>query len=52
MIIATPAKTAEWESRETPMVALATTAKAAQMAKAAAVAAVAELTTEAAAPLF
>ncbi len=33
MIIATPAKTAEWESRETPVVALATTAKAAQMAR-------------------
>ena len=33
MMIATPAMTAEWESRETPVVTLATTAKAAQVAR-------------------
>ncbi len=33
MIIATPAKTEEWDLRQTPMVTLATTAKAAQMGR-------------------
>ncbi len=33
MAIATPAKTAEWEPRETPEVTLATTVKAAQVAR-------------------
>ena len=33
MIIATPAKTAEWESRETVAVAIATAAKTAEWAR-------------------